>query len=136
MQDSHLFFYLSSNSDQVSLVRIGFVYFALEQLDEALNAFEKALEIRKQILQRGHLESAKIVNNIGVVYYQKGNYAAALKCFMEALQVQRLWTEKSIRRQSLIYETSVTLSNMGKVYVACDDYDMAFNMYEEALMVR
>jgi len=120
----------------VSLVKAGFVYFALERLDQCLMYFEKALEIRCRVLQRDHLESAKISNNIGVVYYQKGKYTTALRYFTEALQTQKLWTEKRIRRQSLIFETSVTLSNMGKVYLACDDYDMACTLYEKALMLH
>jgi len=120
----------------VSLVKAGFVYFALEQLDKALESFKKALAICKHHQPHDHLESAKINNNIGAVYYQKGKFPAALKCFVQAWQCQRVWADRPIRRQALVYEASLSLSNMGKVYLAMEDYDMAFNVYEEALMLQ
>ena len=118
----------------MSLAKIGVVYFALEQLDKASSTFEKAIEIRRKLMKEDHLEKAKLFNNLGAVQYQKGNKKAALKKFTEALQIQKQCLD-GIRRESLVHDSSNTLSNMGKVYLDLDDYDMAFYCFEEALMV-
>jgi pentatricopeptide repeat protein len=41
-----------------------------------------------------------------------------------------------MKRESLLYDASVVIGNVGRVYVEQGDYDMALYMYEETLMVR
>lgn len=113
---------------------MGLTYFALEQLDKALESFQKALDIRNKLQKRDQLEVAKIYNNMGCVYYQKGDKLAALNLFIDALQIQRRFFQP-IKRESLIHDTSITLGNMGKIYVEQNDFDMSFFLFEEALMV-
>lgn len=119
----------------VSYSKMGLVYFALEQLDKALECFQKALDIRNKILKRDQLEVAKLCNNMGCVYYQKGDKLTALNLFTDALQIQRRFFQP-IKRESLIYDTSITLCNMGKIYVEENDFDMSFFVFEEALMLQ
>jgi len=143
----------------VSLSKLGIVLFAMEQLDSALACFEQALELKSGIAsdsgtvenfssKRGKpqrheanptsntLEIAKLLNNIGVTQYQKGNCDTSLKYFTEALQLQRDWIGGPVKREPIVYDVSVTLANMGKVYLERDDYDMSLYAFEEALMVR
>ena len=79
---------------------------------------------------------AKILTNIGVVQYHRRNYAASLKTFTAALEIQRHWLEGRVRRQAMVFDAALTLSNMGKVYMEKGDYDLAFFVFEEACMVR
>lgn len=119
----------------VSYSKMGLTYFALEQLDKALESFQKALDIRNKLQKRDQLEVAKIYNNMGCVYYQKGDKLAALNLFIDALQIQRRFFQP-IKRESLIHDTSITLGNMGKIYVEQNDFDMSFFLFEEALMLQ
>ena len=120
---------------QVSLSKVGLAYFALEQLDNALEALEKALNIRKIVLQHGSLEIAKLLNNIASIHYQKGDTRIALKKFNEALEIMKIFMEGPIRRESIVYDTSIILTNIGKLYLERKKYDLAYRMLEEALMV-
>lgn len=115
--------------------KLGLAYFALEQLDKALETFEKALETRKKVLQHDTLEIAKILNNIATVHYQKGDSKTAMKKLNEALNIMKQFMEGPIRRESIVYDTSVILSNMGKIHLERKKFEMAYLMLEEALMV-
>ena len=127
--------YLTFIVIQVSLSKVGLAYFALEQLDNALEALEKALNIRKKILQHGSLEIAKLLNNIASIHYQKGDTRSALKKFNEALEIMKIFMEGPIRRESIVYDTSIILTNIGKIHLERKKYDLAYRMLEEALMV-
>ncbi len=120
----------------VSLSKIALAYFALEQVDKALEALEKALDIRKKHQKHGNLEVAKLHNNIAAIHYQKGDKKLALRQLKDALEIMNKFIEGPVRRESLVYDTSVILSNMGKIYLERKNYDMAYRMLEEALMVQ
>lgn len=119
----------------VSLSKIGLAYFAMEQLDKSLGAFERALEIRKTYPNSGNLEIAKLCNNIAIVHYHKGDKKVALKYFKKALFIMKRFIEGPVRRESLVYDVSMILSNMGKIYLEKKSNDKACSMFEEALLV-
>lgn len=120
----------------VSFTKLGIIQFALEQLDSALESFEHAYKIQRFVNSNSHLELSKMINNIGVTHYQRGDFSSALKNLTESIEIQRNCLNGAIRRESNVYEASVTLSNMGKVYLEKNDYDMSFYAYEEALMLQ
>jgi len=120
----------------VSLSKVGLASFALEQLDNALKAFEKALEIRRKVLHFNNMEVAKLLNNIAAVHYQKGEKKVALRKYNEALAIMNALIQGPVRRESLVYETSVILSNMGKIYIERKKYQKAYVMFENALMIQ
>ena len=116
----------------VSLQREGMAKFAQESIFEALKCFEAALLICTSMDN----SRAKILNNIGVARYQLEDYAQALKSFTSALEIQRPWLDGPIRRESIVYSASSTLSNMGKVYLRQGDHDLAYFVFEEACLMQ
>jgi tetratricopeptide (TPR) repeat protein len=79
---------------------------------------------------------AKILNNIGVCFYQKRDFVEAMKAFTSALEIQRAWLDGKVRRDTIVFDASVTLGNMGKVYLEQENYYLSFFVNEEALLVR
>ena len=116
----------------MSLVRQGISSFALESFDEAAESFKIALEMSPA----EDATRAKILNNMGVAHYQREDYSEALKAFTSALEIQRQWLDGPVRRESIVYDASVTLGNMGKVYLQKGDYDLSYFVFEEACLVR
>jgi Tfp pilus assembly protein PilF len=116
----------------VSLVRKGTALFALGRYDEAIAAFEVALPL----MPRNHIVRAKVQNNLGTAYFQQMDYVAALKHFTVSLETQRNWLDASVRRETLVTDASVTLCNMGRVYMERSDNDLASQVYEEALLLQ
>lgn len=115
----------------VSLMRQGDAYFALENFKEAVKSFELALGM----CPAEDATRAKILNNIGVVHYQRKNHAGALKAFTSALEIQRQWLDGPVRREFVVYDAAVTLGNMGKVFLSKGAYDLSYSVFEEACLV-
>jgi Tfp pilus assembly protein PilF len=115
----------------VSVMRHGQAHFALGNLKEALESFELALSMSTT----EDSTRAKMLNNFGAVYYQQEDFAEALKAFTSALEIQRQWLDGNLRRESIIYDASVTLCNMGKVFLELKDYEVASSVFEEACLV-
>lgn len=121
---------------QVSQAKLGIIYFALERLDSSLRAFNQALSIRQKINDKEDIESAKILQNIGIVRFHQGEKRNSLNYLIDALKIQRQWIEGSVCRESTLFDTSITLSNMAKIYLTRSDYVMAAYLYEESLQLQ
>ena len=113
-------------------MRKGDALFAQESFEEALKTYNLALGMSPT----EDATRAKIFNNIGVVQYYMNDLNQALRSLTSALEIQRQWLDGSIRRESIVYDSSVTLENMGKVYLRKKDYELSYFVYEEACMVR
>ena len=115
----------------VSLARQGTAYFALELFDQALKSFYMALDM----FPNEDTTRAKLLNSIGVVHAFQRERSEAIKSFTSALEIQRVWLDGPVRRDALVYDASITLENMGKMYLQRGDYDLSYFVYEEASMV-
>ena len=101
-----------------------------------MEAFENALNIQNKVSQPDSLEIAKLLNNIAAVHYHKGHSKVALKKLNEALDIMKKFLEGPIRRESIVYDTSVILSNIGKIHHERKQYDLAYQNFEEALVIQ
>jgi tetratricopeptide (TPR) repeat protein len=114
------------------LARQGTAYFALESFEQALKSFHMALDM----CPNEDATRAKLLNNIGVIHcFRRKRNSDALKSFTSALEIQRVWLEGPVRRESIVYDASITLENMGKIYLQRGDYDLSYFVYEEACVV-
>lgn len=113
------------------MVRLGETYFALGLFNDALESMTKALDISPT----EDASRAKILNNIGVIHYQLAEYDKSLQAFISALEIQRQWLDSPIRRQPIVYDASVTMCNMGKLYIKQGQYKLSYNVFEEAFVV-
>ena len=115
----------------MSLSREGIALFALEKYNDALFVLEQALNI----CCSENATRAKILNNIGVVHYQQRDNMQAMAAFTGALEIQRIWLDNRVRRNSIIFDASITMGNMGKLYLEQENYHLSFFVNEEALLV-
>ncbi|MFN7569545.1 MAG: CHAT domain-containing protein [Microcystis sp.] len=100
---------------------IGFVYKQLEQEDIALSLFKEALLLR-QGFALGY-----ILNNIGSIYFDKGELSQALKYYEEALQAPRVIGEPGI--------PGFTFNKIGLVHSEMGNYTKAIESYQKALVI-
>ena len=116
----------------VSMAREAMAQFALGRLEEALFGLQL-------ILPMTHASSilrSKILNNIGVMHFMKQDFVAALGEFTSSLEIQRTLLECDVRRDTIVYDASTTLGNMGKLYFERRDYHLSYYVYEEAVMLQ
>jgi tetratricopeptide (TPR) repeat protein len=125
------------SSVAVSFAKQGMIYFALETLGSSVRAFEQALDIQIELSNNSdRIQTSKLLNNIGVAYFHLGEKRNALDRLMRALKLQKQRIDESLSRESSIFDTSITLSNLGKVFLKRRDYSMATYVYEEAVMIQ
>lgn len=115
----------------VTLSRKAAACFAVGKYEEAIAALQKALEISPT----DNRSRAKLLTSLGVVYHCQKDYGGALREFTRALEIQRQWLDVPVRRETTVYDAAVTLNNMGNVYLATSDYELAVTLIEEALML-
>lgn len=116
----------------VSLARKALAEFALNRLKESAESFGKALVL----CPTQNATRAKILNNIGVVHYQAKHFIQALQAFASALEIQRQWLEGPVRRESIIFDATTTLRNMGKFYVTKCDFGTGLDVFQEAMVLQ
>ncbi|KAL7562216.1 hypothetical protein ACA910_013471 [Epithemia clementina (nom. ined.)] len=116
----------------VTQCRLAQSLFALERFDESISAFENCLDL----IDEDGVVLAKVLNNLAVSHYHKGDVSKALRYLARALEQQREWLDGDVRRESIVYDASVSLSNMGKLYLCQTDYELCSGVYEEALLLQ
>ncbi len=121
----------SEHKDYATLLNnIGIVYNKICDYNKALEFYEKALNIVKNILGELHPYTATSYNNIGSVYDKIGDYNKALEFYEKALNVKikLLGTEHP--------STATSYNNIGGVYDSMGNYNKALEFYEKALNIR
>ena len=123
----------SSNKAEVAatLNCIGVLYFHLPKADttSAMQNFNKALTIRKQIYGNENIHVATTLNNIGRVRYIKGEYDLALKNYLEALRLRRLLLGNDH------LDIAATVYNAGQTFHQLGLSERALQCYREFLKI-
>ncbi|CAF3681003.1 unnamed protein product [Rotaria sp. Silwood1] len=111
------------------LNNIASIYCSLNELDKALDNFEKVKEIHDRILPSDHSNRAATFINIGNVYYEKKDYTTSLDYYMKCLKIK----EKilPVEHQDKIR----CLDNIGLVYYRMKNYQEAYVYFQKALMM-
>ncbi len=66
---------------------IGNVYDSLGKCEEALEYYQKALEIDIKVSGQDHPDVASSIKNIGIVYHNKGDRAAATEMYTKTYHI-------------------------------------------------
>jgi tetratricopeptide (TPR) repeat protein len=108
------------------LTLLGSVYSALGEKRQALDYYELALPLQRQVGDKGG--EATTLNNIGSVYDALGEKRQALDYYELALPLQRQVGDKG--------GEATTLNNIGSVYDALGEKRQALDYYELALPLQ
>jgi tetratricopeptide (TPR) repeat protein len=96
---------------------------------EAIDFYEKSLEIWRKTLPPNDLNFANSYNNIGEVYDKMGEYSKALSYYEKALEIR----QKTLPLNHPHLATSY--NNIGLVYDNMGEYSKAISYYEKALEI-
>jgi len=116
----------------VSLNRLGMASLAVQKKSDAISFFQKSLSI----FLEENTARAKILNNLSVAQFLNKDFKSAETGLKIALETQRNWYEGKIRRESVIFDASVTLSNIGKIHLEQGKFEKSYYVYEEALLLQ
>lgn len=108
---------------------LGVALTGVDQNDEALTVLQRALDIRRQQLVgrpadkpwEAHEDENSILNNIGLAYKNRGDYAAAETYYRQAVALARQhYGEQSVAYQSDLAGLSDLLARSGQLRQAAD----------------
>lgn len=95
-------------------------------LDEAIEQFEKSIELYEKIGEKEGLSSN--YNGIGIVYYYKGDYNKSIEYYKKSLQIDEESKDKS--------KITSSLNNIGGSYGDIGEFDKAIYYYHRALKIN
>ena len=99
--------------------------------EAAEKSLQTALRLVDEVFTFEHYTKGKILDSLGEVYFDLGNYARSIECYRDALAVQGRIYGTIMHR-----EPGKTLINLGIVYRAMSQYDLALVEARRAAEVR
>jgi tetratricopeptide (TPR) repeat protein len=118
-----------SQDRQLKLLAInnmGLVYQATGQPQQALELYEQALQLRREMGDRAG--EAATLNNMGLVYRATGHPQQALELLEQALPLKREMDDRD--------GAAATLNNMAEVYQATGQPQRSLELFEQALTIN
>jgi len=103
--------------------QLGLIHDARGDLDEALEWYQKSVDITKQIGDKAGL--APTYNNIAAIHYARGDLDEALKCYLKDLEISEQICDKT--------GLATTYNNIGEVHYARGDLDEALEWYQKSV---
>ena len=136
-----------------SLLELGIALLSQKEHEEALEIFNDALDIREADLDqearhgsngdriRCALQVARVLNNIGCVYFEYGSLSKALKTFQEdVLQLQKYAIDELSQNDPEYKQAKLALAttycNIGYVHTDNSDYDDAIAFLDKAYAIQ
>lgn len=120
---------LSSDPSSIAAtyIWIGLILIQQQKYSEAIEAFEKALELWRTHLSEDHPVLAFLYNNIGVMYYKTRKFDLALTYHEECLKIET----KSLPKD---HETfAETYRNLATTYEKLQQYDKGIEFAEKCI---
>ena len=109
---------------------LGAIKYNQGKYTEALEYYEKSIEIKKKTLPANHPSLAASYNNIGLVYYNMGEYSKALEYYEKSLEIRKKTLPTSHPHLATCY------NNIGNVYGSMGEYSKTLEYYEKSLEIR
>ena len=109
----------------IILNNIGAVYIKIVQWDTALDYYEQALTISKQLSD--HSSMATTLNNIGSAYHHLEQWPQALDSYQQALTILDKIGDR--------FHFAKTLSNIGRFYHDLEQGSQALDYYQRSLTI-
>ena len=97
--------------------------------DRALELESQLMHLREELYGLEHPDTATSYNNIGIIYYYKGDYDRALEYYLKALVIQ-----EKVLGEDHPY-TAESYNSIGIVYYYKGDHDGALEYYFKALAI-
>jgi tetratricopeptide (TPR) repeat protein len=110
--------------------KIGFVYNSQKKYKEALEYYQKDLNISLQMIGKNHPDTATTYGNIGSVYDSQEKYKEALEYYQKSLDIQLQTIGKNHP------DTAISYNNIGLVYDSQKRYKEALDYYEKSLDIK
>jgi tetratricopeptide (TPR) repeat protein len=111
-----------------SLSNLGKVFLLEENYDSALTLYKETLHYDSVSSDTVNVNIAITLNDIGGVYYFKGNFAKAIDNYLYALKIFEIFEHNA--------GISRMLNNIGNIYLEQKNYDKAFDYFGQSVEIK
>ncbi len=113
-------------SSQINiLIELGSAYYSLSEFNQAIDFYQQALEICKEIGDRSG--QANSLNNLGNGYYSLGQYQQAIQLYQQSLEIAREIGDRNGEASSL--------GNLGNASYSLGQYQQAIQFQQQQLEI-
>jgi CHAT domain-containing protein/tetratricopeptide (TPR) repeat protein len=111
-----------------ALISRGNLYFEAKELENALKAYQKALDMKVELLGDAHPEVANTYNNLANVYAEKRDTLQARKHYRKAIEIFELYFQG-------VYSPDLARAylSMGRNYATTGQWKQAFQYIQRAV---
>ena len=88
------------------------------------------IQIKEGLLGKGHVDLIRPYNNLGIVYYYKGDYRKALSYYQKVVDIQQ---KAQVNNTEGIANT---LNNIGMIHTLRGDYSLAIEYFEKSVAMK
>lgn len=107
---------------------------AIAEKQKALEMFEKALEIRRNMFGENDIRVARSMNNIGSIYNDRGEYDRALEYYQRGLHIVKITKLKaSLLEGNLLSNCAILNDRIGNNDTALSFYIQTDEIYSQCL---
>jgi tetratricopeptide (TPR) repeat protein len=133
-------------------VELGIILLSMEEHDDALKVFQRALKLRREEREATYgddecdecnLKVAKVLNNIGCVNFERGSFSEAKEAFEEAIALQTAVFKNFVTfvcgvdsSSPGILTMASTMCNKGYVEIELHHFDQAINIFSDSLKIQ
>ncbi|MFX1443104.1 MAG: tetratricopeptide repeat protein [Promethearchaeota archaeon] len=114
-----------------ALNKVGNIYYALNNLTEALSIYDNLRSICKRLGLRE--KESLVLEKIGRIYSLQGKYSTAINVYLEALALYNRIEHAEIKPQE---EKILLLYNIGDLYKRQKNYEQALLLYKQLLQIH
>ena len=111
--------------------QLGVIKYRQGKCVEAIEHYEQALEIERNIVPMNLLRLAQLSNDMGLVYTNTKDYVKAISFYKKALEIQQ-----KIPLPSDHPAIAITYSNIALLYYTAGDYTKSVSFYQKALTIQ
>ncbi|NIM17407.1 MAG: tetratricopeptide repeat protein, partial [Candidatus Aminicenantes bacterium] len=120
---------MSTANDAFLLSALAFTLYNLGDHRKAIEYFEQALTINRNVYGEAHPDIAADLNNLGSIWNNLGGHRKAIGYFEQALTIwKKVYGDKHT-------QVAIGLNNLGSARYALGDHRKAIEYYEQALSI-
>lgn len=121
----------------LSLVLLGLVYLRFGDQEKSLKTWREALQFVISIFGYDHAYVAKLMNNLAVLHYLRGDFTQSLQLFSESIELNRKILRSSAEgTDALLLDISLAKGNVAMLLARSGKAEAAGALLEEVLSVQ
>jgi tetratricopeptide (TPR) repeat protein len=118
----------NEESKLLSLFWLAQTHTSMGQFDQAEMLYLSCLEGQERVFGKGHHDTLATINNLGMLYYDKGDYKQSESYYLRALEANELLLGPEDHPDKI-----PTIGNLGRLYCNKGDYEQAEVFFLRAL---